>query len=121
MKIIIENCNVSSLQRFCHSASLNSGWWDEPVNVDTVPAKLCLIHSEISEAMEGYRKDIMDDHLPSRKMVEVELADAVIRILDLSGKLELDLMGAIKEKMEYNSTRADHKRENRNKEGGKKF
>ena len=54
-------------------------------------------------------------------MVEVELADAVIRILDLSGKLDLDLMGAIKEKMEYNSTRADHKRENRNKEGGKKF
>ncbi|XUM19805.1 hypothetical protein ACRAVF_19255 [Bradyrhizobium oligotrophicum S58] len=37
-----------------------------------------LIVSEIAEAMEGERKSLMDDHLPHRKMVEVELADTLI-------------------------------------------
>ena len=82
---------------------------------------LCLIHSEISEAMEGERKDLMDDHLPHRKMAEVELADAIIRILDYGGAFGYDIEGAINEKMEYNKYRADHKRENRSKDGGKKF
>lgn len=104
-----------------HTNSKEAGWWDEPDTVETVPAKLCLIHSEVSEAMEGARKDLMDDKLPHRKMVEVELADAMIRIADLAGHLDLDLAGAIVEKMEYNKSRSDHKRENRQAEGGKKF
>jgi NTP pyrophosphatase (non-canonical NTP hydrolase) len=54
-------------------------------------------------------------------MLEVELADAVIRILDLCGALELDLAGAMREKMQYNSTREDHKIENRMKDGGKAY
>ena len=71
--------------------------------------------------MEGDRKNLMDDHLPHRKMIEVELADAVIRIGDLAGKLGLDLGGAIDEKLVYNRNRADHKKENRLQEGGKKY
>ena len=54
-------------------------------------------------------------------MAEVELADAIIRILDYAGAFGYDIEGAIKEKLEYNKHRADHKRENRVKEGGKKF
>jgi hypothetical protein len=54
-------------------------------------------------------------------MLEVELADAVIRILDMCGGLGLDLQGAIYEKLVYNAQRADHKVENRLKENGKKF
>src|SRR4051812_41087862 len=85
----------------CHGASAEAGWWDgvDPRAPHVVPAKLCLIHSEISEAMEGHRKGLMDDHLPHRTMIEVELADAVIRIADLAGALGLDLGGAIAEKM----------------------
>jgi NTP pyrophosphatase (non-canonical NTP hydrolase) len=86
-----------------------------------VSTNLALIHSEISEALEGFRKRLMDDHLPDRPMIEVELADALIRIMDLAGYLDLDIGGALVEKMEYNRNRADHKRENRNKVGGKKF
>lgn len=82
---------------------------------------LCLVHSEVSEAMEGHRKLLMDDKLPHRTMLEVELADAVIRIFDMSGGLGLDVAGAIAEKLAYNATRADHKLANRRDIGGKKF
>lgn len=102
----------------CYGLSKQAGWHDKPRETGTM---IALIHSEISEAMEGDRKDLMDDHLPNRKMIEVELADAVIRIFDLAGKLNLDLGGAFTEKLNYNQNRADHKIENREKEGGKKY
>lgn len=54
-------------------------------------------------------------------MIEVELADAVIRIADLAGYLGLDVGAAIIEKMEFNKTRADHQLENRKASGGKAF
>ena len=82
---------------------------------------LMLCVSELAEAMEGDRKDLMDDHLPHRKMMEVELADAVIRICDLAGGKGYDLGGAIAEKLAYNAQRADHKMQNRVKDGGKKY
>jgi hypothetical protein len=63
----------------------------------------------------------MDDHLPERRMIEVELADAVIRILDTAAAEGLDLAGALQEKFAYNQTRADHKIENRRKANGKKI
>lgn len=112
--------HLSDLQDICYNTSLEAGWW---ANRDPliVPVKLCLIHSEISEAMEGHRKGQMDSHLPHRPAIEVELADAVIRILDLAGGLRLDIEGAIMDKLEYNSKRADHKPENRMAAGGKKY
>lgn len=116
------------LVRICHGASAAAGWWNDletgaPL-VDrphVVGEKLMLIVSEVSEAMEGHRKGLADDKLPHRPMVEVELADAVIRIADLAGALGLDLGGAIAEKLEYNRNRPDHKPENRKAEGGKKY
>lgn len=82
---------------------------------------LALIHSEISEALEGERKDLMDDKLPHRKMAEVELADAVIRIMDYCAGFGYDLQGAFNDKMAYNATREDHKHEARRIAGGKQF
>lgn len=111
----------------CHGRAKAAGWWNDLhtgeslLQTRNIPEMLCLIHSEISEAMEGYRKSLMDDKLPNRPMFEVELADAIIRIFDLAGSQGFDLGGAMIEKMEYNRTRADHKPENRVKEGGKVF
>lgn len=163
------------------------GWWDDPNRC--IFQTLQLVSTEIAEATEGERKDIMDDHLPHRKMGEVELADALIRTLDLAGRYDwkfditvtpleafsdpelsiggkhlfinacliglvsnlpmdiektdkfcnyhyshlvvaivttaethgYDIEGALVEKLAYNKSRADHKRANRAKEGGKGF
>lgn len=112
---------IDCLQNLCHGLSARSGWWDgvDKTDKNVIGTKLALIHSEISEALEGVRKDCPDTHLTHRSMVEVELADAVIRIMDLVGAMKLDLAGAIIEKLAYNKTRQDHKRENRAAAGGK--
>lgn len=68
-------------------------------------ARIALIHSELSEMVEGIRKDAMDDKLPHRKQEEVELADTLIRMEDYAGTYGLDLGGARMEKEAYNFTR----------------
>ncbi len=82
---------------------------------------LMLIVSEISEAMEGERKNLQDDKLPHRKMAEVEMADALIRILDYCAGFGYDIQGAYEEKMAYNAVRKDHTHEARQAANGKKF
>lgn len=122
------------LQAVCHGASRTAGWWRQGDHdlVAEIRAgklfgkalfaqKLCLIHSEVSEAMEGHRKSLMDDKLPHRPMAEVELADALIRIFDLAGAMGYDLGGAITEKLAFNAQRPDHKPEARSAAGGKAY
>jgi hypothetical protein len=178
--------NLVELQNKIHAQNKELGWWDEPRPFSTF---VCLFHSELSEAMEGDRKGLMDDHLPQYPMFQVEMADFVIRVFDYLGSVgfgesdyedtscmlgdeiddqtdtrfiagmhlcvslamseddddgnwgesysllaggvlasfmhaknsSFDLHKIILEKVEYNKHRADHKRENRAKQGGKKY
>jgi len=175
--------NFNRYAKKIYEWNVSVGWWDDPN--ECVYQKLQLVSTEIAEATEGERKDLMDDHLPHRKMGEVELADALIRVLDFGqhmkvlykqgypsnvwcfedntiGKQHLginadvielayvfsrhphsdmtrnysmliesivtvsenqgyDLKGAVTDKMLYNTTRLDHKREARTHFGGKQF
>ena len=115
------NDSLTDLMDYTHGEMKH--WW---LNEDTnnpliVPTKLMLVVTELAEAMEGHRKNLPDDKLPHRSMLEVELADALIRILDLAGALDLDLGGAYVEKMAYNRVRADHKPEARMALNGKQY
>ncbi len=108
-----------------HNRNKIAGWWNDlntgaPLKRN-VGELLCLVHSEISEAMEGHRKNLPDDKLPHRPMIEVELADAVIRICDIAGGLGLDIAGALIEKVAFNAKREDHKAETRKQAGGKAY
>jgi hypothetical protein len=57
---------INDMTRECYGRSYRAGWYRNPINgepiIRNVPEMLCLIHSEISEALEGYRKGLRDDH-----------------------------------------------------------
>ena len=117
--------SLTGVVQRCHADANNAGWWTD---IETgkaanrnVPEALMLIVTEIAEACEAHRKDLYDQHLPKRKGIEVELADAVIRICDLAGGLNLDIGSAVAEKLQYNRSRVDHMIENRKLSGGKKY
>lgn len=70
--------------------------WDG--NEYKVPAKLALVTSEISEALEAFRKNDIDNF-------NEEMADAVIRILDCVGAFDGDFYKTLTDKMEVNRGR----------------
>jgi len=115
--------NLNELSKVVHAANIK--WWQDMETGQPIKRNkgelLALIHSEISECLEGERADLMDDKLPHRKMAEVELADALIRILDYAAGFGYDLQGAFDEKMAFNAQREDHKHEARRIAGGKQF
>ncbi|WP_147750804.1 hypothetical protein [Methylobacterium sp. WL120] len=79
-----------------HGAMVKAGWHTNIVTGEPllptktiISEKIALIHSELSEALEANRKNLMDDKLTHRGGVEVELADAVLRVTDTTGALGL--------------------------------
>jgi hypothetical protein len=73
---------LSAMQAPIHKQNRDKGWWLE---AKTPSMQACLFTSESSEALEGYRKDLMDDKLEQYPMIAVELADIIIRGLDHLG------------------------------------
>lgn len=74
------------IARRIHINSVKKGFYDEPVLLDKVVAKLALIHSEVTEVLEALRKS------QGKVAVTEEIADILIRTLDLHDwMVELDL------------------------------
>lgn len=96
---------IKELCKEAFETAKSKGWHDEERELGTL---LCLIHGEVSEAMEADRRN------EGKERVVEELADVCIRIFDLCGSRDLDLETAIKNKMEKNKSRTY-------KHGGKKY
>jgi NTP pyrophosphatase (non-canonical NTP hydrolase) len=82
-----------------HQYAKDKGWWEENREV---PELLCLIHSEISEALEAYRNGIPNGE---KHCLGEELADAVIRIWDMAEALNINIVEEVNKKHKYNLQR----------------
>jgi hypothetical protein len=131
---------LRGLNRFAdevHQNAVDHGWWDDPPEFPTIAA---LIHSEVSEALEEYRDGKLEVYFVAEREQEdgkiipevrtdwgdgsfdgekpqgvaVELADAILRILDYCGRCSIDIEYVLRVKHEYNLTRP-------RKHGGKRI
>ncbi len=91
--------DLNELAKTVHAA--NAKWWQNLETGERIERNkfelLALVLSEVSEALEGERKNLMDDKLPHRKMAEVEMADAFIRLLDYAGGFGIEIESGTKE------------------------
>lgn len=121
----VERDLIEAIDAFCdecHAASVGKGFWKDYDNLVSLVSsqfpqglkaleglmigqKLALMHSELSEALEGSRKDLGSDKLPGFTAEEEEIADAIIRAGDFAGKRRLRLGLAIVLKLRYNAGR----------------
>lgn len=118
-----EETVISVMGMLCaqaHETAKSKGWWSSRDDIQRVledagygtegrnlieSQLVALTHSELSEGVEGLRKNLQDDHLPEFLMIECELADALIRIFDHAAKYGYRLPEALVAKMAYNQGR----------------
>lgn len=106
---------INEIQKEVHQNAVSHGWWEDEREFGTL---IALCHSELSEALEESRngRSLNETYYVEGKMegVPSELADVVIRIMDMSERYEIDLEKTILEKHEFNKSRSY-------KHGGKSF
>lgn len=112
---------INELAQEIHQNNKSKGFYEDKKNIGEM---LALIHSEVSEALEADRKNryttgtiktinsfgidemfLTDFKIGVKDTFEDELADVMIRVMDLAAYKGIDLEEHIKAKMRYNSTR----------------
>lgn len=98
--------DITNLSKEIHEANKAKGFYSPPLSVVEM---LALVHSEVSEAVEAeragdHRLRISETGKPEG--TPSELADVIIRVLDICGYLNIDIGDALETKLAYNKTRA---------------
>lgn len=101
------------------STAMAVAWGEEFVIGDSGAANMMYVVTELAAAMEGYRKGTYDQKQIAHTLFEMSLARAMIRCVGIANIYGLDLAGAVRDKLAYNSKRPDHKQAHRVAEGGK--
>lgn len=129
---VLSGYNLDDLMRHAHQTARSKGWWDDhDLDDESVfSEKIALMHSELSESLESWREGqtgglkqiilrrpdggVQDVTMAASVHIDkdtkpdgalVELADVIIRILDVCGRFNMDIATAVALKMRYNETR----------------
>ncbi len=109
----ISGFDIGQIQQLVHQTAVEHGWWENTERENCpIAEKIALMHSELSEALEEFRNDNPPLYFDTDKQgndkpegIAVELADCMIRILDLAGFMGWDIEAALGVKMQYNQSR----------------
>lgn len=97
---------INEIAKEIHENAVEHGWWDGGKR--PIPEVIALCHSELSEALEAYRKDEplcwYRDGKPDG--IAIEMVDCVIRIFDYLASEDLDVEYLIAIKNKYNKERS---------------
>ena len=105
---------LNALAEEIHRTSVDRGWWSHG-SERPLDGLLMLVVCEVAEAMEEWRSNHEPSEVYFKELkagggvkpegVPIELADVIIRVLDVCAAYGIDIDAAMETKMAFNKTR----------------